>query len=302
MRLDDERESGNIEDQRGGGGFGGSGGGFGLGGGRGGGMGNIIGLLFAARGMGIPMWLIIIVGGGLLLFGGGLGGLGGLGVQSPPAQTAPAGPAQNQTDSFVRRVLGTTEDTWSEIFRANNADYPEPTLVFYAGSGRSGCGVAQSAMGPFYCPSDRKVYLDTSFFDELAQRFQAGGDFAAAYVIAHEVGHHVQAVTGQMDRARGLNLPQEGATGSQVRIELQADCYAGVWGGRNRELLEPGDVDEALRAATVIGDDNLQRQAGRRVSPDSFTHGSSEQRARWFKRGYDSGDPAACDTFAARSL
>ena len=304
MRLDDERESSNIEDQRGQGGLGFGGG---LGGGSGG-MGGILGLIFAARGLGLGLPAIIVIAIGYFLFFGGGGSRSpapvpgqSVGFQ-PSGQTAtPRGP-EAQTDVFVRKVLATTEDTWTKIFQANGQTYEQPKLVFYSGQGRSGCGAAQSAMGPFYCPNDHKVYLDTSFFDELSRRFGAPGDFAQAYVIAHEIGHHVQALTGQMRRAERSGLSQEGASGAQVRIELQADCYAGVWGAANKAVLDPGDVDEALRAATAIGDDTLQRQSGRRVAPDSFTHGSSAQRSTWFKRGYDSGDPAACDTFGAGAL
>ncbi len=300
MRLDDERESTNIEDQRGSGGGGGGGFGFGgipLGGG-GLGIGGIIIIGIICLVLGINP-LTLLGGGG----GGGQVQTGpGAGFQ-PARQGAPApGSAEAKADVFVRKVLATTEDTWGAIFKANGQTYPQPRLVFYSGSGTSACGAAQSAMGPFYCPNDRKVYLDTAFFDELSRRFGAPGDFAAAYVIAHEIGHHVQTVTGQMERAQRSGLSQEGAEGAQVRIELQADCYAGVWGNANKAILDPGDIDEALRAATAIGDDTLQRAAGRRVSPDSFTHGSSAQRNRWFKRGYDGGDPGACDTFAAQSL
>lgn len=310
MRLDDQRESSNIENQRGRGGFGGSGRGFGLGGGGGGGLGGLLSLFFAARGLGIPMWLIIIAGGLFLLFGG-FGGLLGGGARAPQGQQAgfepaaqPAPPAQAATDRFASQVLASTEDTWSAQFQRQGNDYPEPTLVFYSGTGQSGCGVAQSAVGPFYCPADRKVYLDTSFFEELKTRFGAPGDFAAAYVIAHEVGHHVQTVTGIADEVRRLQARagERESNGLQVRMELQADCYAGVWGNANQRLLEPGDIDEALTAASAIGDDTLQRNAGRRVSEDSFTHGSAAQRQAWFKRGYASGDPAQCDTFGARQI
>lgn len=305
MRLDDERESSNVEDQRG------QGGGLGLGGGGGGGLGGLLGLIFAARGLGIGIPGLLIIGVGYLLFTGGLGGITTpsgpsqrAGFQPPAATSAdPSTPrGADPQFRFARKVLATTEDTWSKIFQASGQTYPAPTLVVFSGQGRSGCGAAQSAMGPFYCPSDRKVYIDLSFFDELSRRFGAEGDFAQAYVIAHEIGHHVQTVTGQMERARALGLPQEGDNGAQVRIELQADCYAGVWGAANRTLLEPGDVEEALRAASAIGDDQLQRQSGRRVAPDSFTHGTSEQRMRWFKVGYESGDPAACDTYSRRAV
>lgn len=312
MRLDDQRESSNIEDQRGAGGFGGmGGGGMGFGGGGGGGLGGLIGLLFAARGFGIPMWLLIAGGLAYLLFSGGLGLTGSPAPAPSPSRSgfqAPAGtqataPAANATDSFVRKVLGSTEDTWSRIFAAKNLDYPEPTLVFYSGRGMSGCGAAMSAMGPFYCPSDRKVYLDTSFFDELA-RMGGPGDFAAAYVIAHEVGHHVQTITGISDQVRRAQQRASKADQNayQVRMELQADCYAGVWGGQNKSLLDAGDIEEAMKAAAAIGDDTLQRSAGQRVRPESFTHGSSEQRMRWFMRGYQSGDPAQCDTFNAGGI
>lgn len=313
MRLDDQRESSNIEDQRGQGG----GRGLGFGGGGGGGLGGIIGLIFAARSMGLGFGGIAVVVVLFLVFGGGLGSLGGLlgggGGTAPTQQVGfepaatPAGqaaPVANETDRFVRRVLSSTEDTWDKLFAANGQRYPQPTLVFYSGTGQSGCGVAQSAVGPFYCPADRKIYLDTSFFDELASRFQAGGDFAAAYVIAHEVGHHVQTVTGVADQVRRAQGGASEAENNQlqVRMELQADCYAGVWGNANKALLEAGDIEEALTAASAIGDDTLQRNAGRRVAVESFTHGSSAQRMEWFKRGYASGDPAQCDTFGTATL
>ncbi len=305
MRLDDERESSNIEDQRGQGGLGA--GGFG----GGGGLSGILGLIFAARGLGIGLPAIIVLALGYFLFFGGSGShhaavpdpaSQSAGFQPPAQGGATSGTAESQTDRFVRKVLATTEDTWGAIFKANGQTYAQPKLVFYSGEGTSACGAAQTAMGPFYCPNDRKVYLDTSFFDELSRRFGAPGDFAAAYVIAHEVGHHVQALTGQMERAKRGRFPQEGANGAQVRIELQADCYAGVWGNANKAILDPGDVDEALKAASAIGDDTLQREATGRVSPDSFTHGTSAQRSHWFKLGYDSGDPGACDTFGAATL
>jgi predicted metalloprotease len=216
----------------------------------------------------------------------------------------PADTATNATDQFVARVLETTERTWSDIFARSGQDYPEPTLVLFSGVGQSGCGTAQSAVGPFYCPADRKIYLDTSFFDELGRRFGAPGDFAAAYVIAHEVGHHVQTVTGISDEVRRMQsrASEREANAAQVRMELQADCYAGLWGHANAERLEPGDVEEAMRAAQSIGDDTLQRQSQGRVVPDSFTHGTSEQRMRWFMTGYQSGSVESCDTFRAREL
>lgn len=287
MRLDDLRGSSNIERQAGGGGLGG-------------GIGGLLPLLFMGRGMGLGG--IILVGVLLFMFGG-LGGGGGQSVRQPVGQqatTAGSDPAQQ----FVARVLETTETTWSEIFAANGQDYPEPTLVLFDGYGQSGCGAAQAAVGPFYCPADRKVYLDTSFFNELTQRFGAPGDFAQAYVVAHEVGHHVQTVTGISDQVRQAqaNASEREANALQVRMELQADCYAGLWGRDNAQRLEPGDVQEALRAAEAIGDDTLQRQAQGRVVPDSFTHGSSEQRMRWFMTGYEQGSVEACDTFRARTL
>lgn len=310
MRLDDERESSNIENQRGSGGFGGGGSPFGLGGGRGGGVG-LFGLLVPLIMSRFGIGGLVVVGVIYLVFGGGLGGLlGGVGGGLAPREAGfqpaaqPAGPAGNATDRFVSQVLASTEDTWSRIFQASGQDYPEPTLVFYSGAGQSGCGVAQSAVGPFYCPADRKIYLDTTFFDELSRRFGAPGDFAQAYVIAHEVGHHIQTVTGVSDQVRRA---QQSASESesnqlQVRMELQADCYAGVWGAANRQLLEAGDLEEAMRAASAIGDDTLQRDAGRRVQPDSFTHGSAAQRMAWFRRGFEGGDPAQCDTFGATSI
>jgi hypothetical protein len=298
MRLDDQRESTNIENQRGRVGMGMPGRGFGLPiGGRSGGMGcgGVVLLIIIASVLGLnPLSLI------------GMGGEGS--VPAPQAQVgpgAPAGPAiQNDTDRFVAKVLATTEDTWTKVFAARGQRYPATTLVLYDGVGQSGCGVAQSASGPFYCPADRKIYLDTSFFNEMARRFGAPGDFAAAYVIAHEVGHHIQLITGvaeQVQRAQ-QRASKAQANALQVRMELQADCYAGVWGNDHQQLLEPGDVEEALQAASAIGDDTLMKQAGRRPVPESFTHGTSEQRMRWFLRGYQSGDPAQCDTFSAAQL
>jgi predicted metalloprotease len=290
MRLDDLRGSSNIESQRGMGG-----------GGFGGGLAGLLPLLFMGRGMGLGG--IILVGVLVFMFGGlGSGG----GPQQPVGQQVgqQAQVGASQGDQFVARVLQTTEQTWSKIFAANGQDYPEPTLVLYDGYGQSGCGAAQAAVGPFYCPADQKVYLDTSFFDELSQRFGAPGDFAAAYVIAHEVGHHVQTITGISDQMRQAqsNASEAEANALQVRMELQADCYAGLWGRDNAQRLEPGDIQEAMRAAEAIGDDTLQRQAQGRVVPDSFTHGTSEQRMRWFMTGYEQGSVESCDTFRARTL
>ena len=223
-----------------------------------------------------------------------------------------AGPAQISAEDqeafdFSSVILAETEKTWADIFAAGGAQYDAPVLVVYSGQTQTACGSGSAAAGPFYCPGDQKVYLDTSFFNELSQRFGAPGDFAAAYVIAHEVGHHVQTLAGISDEVQKAQAraDQEGQNQLQVRMELQADCYAGIWANHADKysgLLDAGDIEEGLRAATAIGDDTLQRNAGRRVTPESFTHGSSEQRVRWFTAGYRSGDIAACDTFNARSL
>ena len=212
-------------------------------------------------------------------------------------------PADDPQAEFVSVVLKDTEDTWSEIFRERGQDYQEPTLVLFTQATQSACGLGQSAMGPFYCTNDQQVYLDLSFFEELETRFGAPGDFAQAYVVAHEVGHHVQTVTGTSERvtaARQRSSEREGNALS-VRQELQADCYAGVWGhyAAQRGLLEPGDAEEGLRAAAAIGDDRIQRQTQGRVVPESFTHGSSDDRVRWLRRGLDSGRMEGCDTFTS---
>jgi predicted metalloprotease len=228
---------------------------------------------------------------------------GGAAADGPALDAANADPAAQ----FVAVVLADTEDTWREIFAAGGARYAEPTLVLFAGAVQSACGYAEAAMGPFYCPADRKLYIDLSFYDELKTRFNAPGDFAEAYVIAHEVGHHVQnllGVSGQVQAARQRASKAEGNALS-VRLELQADCFAGVWANRAdmaRQILEDGDVEEALAAASAIGDDRLQMQSQGRITPDSFTHGTAAQRMRWFRAGLDSGDLAACDTFASQDL
>ena len=294
MRLGDEHESVNFEDrsgQRGGFGFGGGG----LGGGA---MGMILSLV-ASR-FGIGGVLILALGYcALSQFGGGGGGFG---TPSQVQSGAPGGQStvDPATRSLVLRVLGSTERRWTDLFAAQGSRYQPTTLVFYNQTNTSGCGVAQAAMGPFYCPSDQRIYLDTSFFDELENRFGAAGDFAQAYVIAHEVGHHIQGLTGVLDQARAAQSRSSSSEGNavQVRVELQADCYAGVWAANDRNLMEPGDLEEGLRAARAIGDDTLQRQSQGRVVPESFTHGSAEQRMQWLRRGLESGDPKACDTFS----
>ena len=211
-------------------------------------------------------------------------------------------PADDPQAQFVSVVLADTEQTWAEIFSQRGSTYEPPTLVLFTDATQSACGVGQSAMGPFYCPTDRKVYLDLSFFRDLDARFGAPGDFAQAYVIAHEVGHHVQTLLGLSSRVSGARERASAREGNalSVRMELQADCYAGVWGhyAARRGLLEPGDAEEGLRAAAAIGDDRLQRQSQGRVVPESFTHGSSEDRQRWLRRGLDSGNIDACNTFA----
>ncbi len=222
------------------------------------------------------------------------------------SRAAPTGVPADEMGRFVSKVLGSTENVWGRIFQQSNAQYRPPTLVLYDGQVRSACGVAQSAMGPFYCEGDEKLYIDLAFFRDLQTRFHSPGDFAQAYVIAHEVGHHVQKLTGafrEIDAARGGGSRAE-ANRASVRMELQADCYAGVWGYHAGVMnqLDSGDVGEALNAAMAIGDDRLQKQSQGRIVPEAFTHGSSEQRVRWFKRGIESGHPKDCDTFSTNSL
>jgi predicted metalloprotease len=225
--------------------------------------------------------------------------------QAPPAAQAPGqtGPPDEGSE-FVRVVLADTEDTWNDIFKKNGRDYPEPQLVLFSGAVQSQCGVGQAAMGPFYCPLDHRVYIDLEFYRELRDRFGAPGDFAQAYVIAHEVGHHVQTVLGVSDEVTAAQQ-RSGRTGANqlsVRMELQADCFAGVWAhhaDKVRNVVEPGDIEEALNAASAIGDDKVQASTRGAVRPESFTHGSSAQRMGWFKRGYDTGDAEQCDTFKA---
>ena len=288
MRLDGHRESSNVEDARGRSG----GGGFG-------------GLPIGGRGIGVGTIVIALLGGWLF----GINPLTILGMLSgggmPVAeQQAPAGapPADDPQARFVSMILADTEDVWREQFKAQGAQYREPKLRLYTGREVTGCGTGQAAMGPFYCPTDEKVYIDLDFYKTMRDRLGAPGDFAQAYVIAHEVGHHVQnllGVSGQVQQAR-QRLDERRGNQLSVRLELQADCYAGLWAHhaqRARQVLEQGDIEEGLNAASQIGDDALQRGSGGRVVPESFTHGSSAQRVAWFKRGLQGGQMADCDTF-----
>jgi predicted metalloprotease len=290
MRWEGDRQSDNIEDRRG---DGGGGGGFGIGGGTVG-IGTIVVALLGSWFFGVsPSTILSLLSGG-----------------SPAqVQQAPAHPPANDRETqFVRTVLGYTEDTWSQIFKANGASYSPPRLVLYSGrTSTGGCGTGQSAVGPFYCPADRKVYIDLTFFRMMQQRFKVGGEFTQAYVIAHEVGHHVQnllGISGKVDSAR-RNLSETEANAASVRLELQADCFAGVWAyhtNQAKQIIEQGDVESALNAASAIGDDALQRQSRGEVVPDSFTHGTSAQRVRWFTRGLQTGSVQQCNTFEARQL
>lgn len=284
MRLDDERESSNIEDRRGGGG----GGALGIGG--------VLLVLVVSYFTGIsPSTLLGLLQGG-----------GGLQHSAPASAPAKAPPADDAAARFVSKVLASTEDTWQAAFKEHGKQYRNPRLVLFSGATRTACGTGQTAMGPFYCPGDEKVYIDLDFYRELRQRFHAPGEFAQAYVIAHEVGHHVQHLLGTSDKvdAARRRASEAQSNALSVRLELQADCYAGVWGKRAdslRHILEPGELEQALTAAAAIGDDTLQKQSRGYVVPDSFTHGSSAQRTYWFKRGFESGDPTRCNTFAANS-
>jgi len=262
---------------------------------------------FGGRGLGLG-GIVILAILGLVFFKDptALLGQGDPGAaQAPQTQQATHQAAANDPQvDFVRAILGETEDTWGEIFAANGQQYEQPKLVLFRNGVRTACGSASSAVGPFYCPGDHKVYLDLGFFQEMQTRFHEAGDFARAYVIAHEVGHHVQNLLGVFDkvsdaRRRGASL--EGATGLSVRQELQADCFAGVWANHSQQRqhwLQEGDIESAINAATAIGDDALQEQAQGRVVPDSFTHGTSAQRVRWFRTGLDSGDVGKCNTFS----
>lgn len=285
MRLDDERESSNVEDRRGSGGrIPGGGKSIGLG---------TIAIALLAMYFGIDPSVVLNIGQGL---------------QQEPQVEAQVIPDNDPMAKFVAKVLGSTEDTWGKIFEASGQQYPAPKLVLFSGQTPTACGSGQAAMGPFYCPGDQKVYIDLSFYHEMKTRFNAPGDFAQAYVIAHEVGHHIQNLMGTSDKvqeARQSARSEAQANQYSVRLELQADCYAGVWAnhadGANR-ILEAGDVEEAMTAAAAIGDDALQKQAQGYAVPDSFTHGTSQQRMRWFNEGLSTGDIRQCDTFNVASI
>ena len=312
MRLDQLPRSDNVEDRRGQ--DIGTGGGFRIPGGRGGlGIGTIVVLGLIGYWLGIDPSLLI--GGAEILSGSGSSQ-----QQSYPSprggagsQDMPAGAPSDQMGQFVSAVLGSTEAQWQKIFAQTGKAYEPPRLVMFSGATPSACGFAQSAMGPFYCPNDRKVYLDTSFFQDLERRFRAcdagskGCQFSQAYVIAHEVGHHVQNLLGILPRAQHVQqgMDKVEANQLQVRVELQADCLAGVWANHSQEtwkFIEPGDVESAMHTASAIGDDRLQRRTQGYVVPDAFTHGSSEQRTRWFMTGLKSGKVESCDTFNAAQL
>jgi hypothetical protein len=288
MRLDDETESSNVEDRRGGG----------MGRAGGVGIGTVVIALIASYFLGIDPRTLIGVAETVQ------------NVRPAPAQNQPLDPAKDPDaalKSEMLKILHKTEVTWGEMFQQSGSQYRKPVLVLYRGQTPTACGAGQAAMGPFYCPGDQKVYLDMAFFREMEQRFHAGGDFARAYVIAHEIGHHVQNLTGITEKTDGLRsrMSEKDYNKVSVRVELQADCFAGVWAqhaNRVKPFLDPQDVDEALRAANAIGDDMLQKQSRGTVVPDSFTHGSSAQRVRWFKTGFDTGNMKACDTFNTQSL
>ena len=289
MRLEDERASDNVEDMRGA---------SGVPMGRGLGIGAILIALAGSWFFGIDPGVIL----GLLQGNPNV-------AQAPVADSAPRPrpPAGDQKGVFVSRVLASTEDAWGSIFGESGKQYSNPKLVLFTGSFPTACGMGQAAAGPFYCPEDRKVYIDLQFYQLMRDRFHASGDFAQAYVIAHEVGHHVQnllGIIGEVNNRRG-RVSREAGNALSVRLELQADCFAGVWANRtdrSKHFLDPGDVEGALTAAAAIGDDTLQRQSQGHAVPDSFTHGTSAQRVRWLRQGLESGDLRSCDTFRARPL
>ena len=286
MRLDDLRPSDNVEDRRGEGYGGGGVGGFGP------------RMVFGGGGLGLVVVLVLS-----LFFGVDPSQLLNGDVGSAPQTRQEVGPRSDDADyEFARRVIGSAEDVWSPLLRERGVNFAPATFTAYDNATPTGCGTGQSSAGPFYCPSDAHIYLDLAFFKELSQRFGAPGEFARAYVIAHEYGHHIQNILGAMDRRGG---PSRGADSESVRTELQADCYAGVWAYHANQqfaILQNGDVDGALRAASSVGDDALQKENQGYIVPDSFTHGSSAQRVRWFERGLEGGRMETCDTFSAPSL
>lgn len=291
MKWEGDRQSDNVEDRRGGGG-----GGFGGFGGKAVGIGTIVVALIGSVFFGIDPSVF-------------LGGGGPVAVQQGPQGQpgAPGAPANDRETRFVKTTLAYTEDAWAQLFAAQGAQYQPATLVLFEGATRTACGTGRSATGPFYCPADRKIYIDLGFFRLMQQRFDVGGEFAQAYVIAHEVGHHVQNLLGLSDQVQAARqrVSEREGNAMSVRLELQADCFAGVWAYRTdqrEQILEAGDVETALAAAAAIGDDALQRQSQGTVVPDSFTHGSSAQRVRWFTRGLETGSVEQCNTFEARQL
>ena len=299
MRMDDEQESRNVDDRRSSTGK------------RGGGsmpsMKTMMMLWPLVKPLMKSKFGMVIIGAGAVAYFMGynplsLIGMGGATSSAPLTQSQKVEDEKRKV--FISKILKSTEDVWTETLAKYGMRYTKPVMVLYRGSTRSGCGGAQSQMGPFYCPADKKVYLDLAFFDDLAKRHNAPGDFAQAYVLAHEIGHHIQDLQGTLNKVQQAKQSWGGnsskANALQVRVELQADCYAGAWAfhaQKKFDMLEPGDVEEALRAASAIGDDTLQKEAGQRVRPDGFTHGSSQQRVSWFRRGFKSGDLGQCDTF-----
>ena len=293
MKMDNERESRNVDDRR-----------SSSGGGRRG---------LPSMGTMMMVWPIVkpllktkfgwaVIGLGAAAYFSGFNPLSLVGMGGA---SAPVNKVQDEKQAvFIKKVLGSTEEVWNEALPQYGMRYKEPVMVLYRGSTRSGCGHASAQMGPFYCPADQKVYLDLGFFDELASRHNAPGDFAQAYVLAHEIGHHIQNLQGTLDKVQKAKQSWGGSSAKsnalQVKVELQADCYAGAWAHhahKQFDILEPGDIEEALRAASSIGDDTLQKQAGGTVRPDAFTHGSSKQRIEWFRRGVQTGDIRQCNTF-----
>lgn len=288
MKLDDERESDNVDDRRG------ASSGIGMGGL---GVGGVVIALVASYFLGIDPSTLLNVAQQVT----------GPSTQGPSKPIDPAKDPDAALKSEMRKILAKTEDNWGQMFSQMGQQYQKPTLVLFTGRTSTACGAGEAAMGPFYCPGDQKVYLDMAFFREMEQRFKAGGDFARAYVISHEIGHHVQKLTGITDKTDAMRdrLSKTDYNKISVRVELQADCFAGAWANhanKAKPFLDPGDVDEALKAANAIGDDMLQKQSRGVVVPDSFTHGSSAQRTRWFKTGFETGSLKACDTFASREL